>query len=316
MRNRSRVHALVLAGALLPLLGGSAEAKVYKVYFLGGQSNMDGFGYVKELPPDLRGPVKGARIFHGNTAADGEAVDGRGVWAELHPGHGTGFASDGRVNRYSDRFGVELSFARRLLKADPSANIAIIKYARGGTSIDAAAAGPFGCWDPDFEAGNGVNQYDHFLATVRNAMTARDVDGDGAPDTLEPAGIVWMQGESDAAYAPEIAMRYRANLERLMNLIRAALWADDLPVAIGRISDSRQDADGKVWDYAEIVRQAQADYADADGHAALVSTDRYGFSDVAHYDSRGYLDLGEQFAEALIRLRARGAARAARPAGA
>lgn len=31
----------------------SAEAKDYKLYYLGGQSNMDGFGYVKDLPDIL-----------------------------------------------------------------------------------------------------------------------------------------------------------------------------------------------------------------------------------------------------------------------
>jgi hypothetical protein len=36
-----------------------------------------------------------------------------------------------------------------------------------------------------------------------------------------------------------------------------------------------------------------------DPHAELVtSTDGYGYSDPAHYDSAGYLDMGEKFAEA------------------
>jgi hypothetical protein len=67
------------------------------------------------------------------------------------------------------------------------------------------------------------------------------IANDGEADTLIPAGIVWMQGESDAALNAEIAERYEANLKRLMDLIRAALRSDDLPVVIGRISDSGRD---------------------------------------------------------------------------
>ncbi|MEE9167470.1 MAG: sialate O-acetylesterase [Candidatus Neomarinimicrobiota bacterium] len=279
------------------------EAKVFKLYFLGGQSNMDGYGYVSDLPEELTDPFKRVMIYHGNTAPDGSQTDGNGVWRKLRPGHGAGLASDGKTNTYSDRFGVELTFARQILELQPNEHIAIIKYSRGGTSIDTAAAGDYGCWEPDYDKGNGVNQYDHFLATVRNAFSVLDIDDDGEADMLLPSGIVWMQGESDAAYSEEIALRYESSLRRLMDLIRAALRADDLPVAVGRISDSGQKQDGKVWDYGEVVRKAQANFVATDGHAALVtSTDEYKYSDPWHYDSEGYLDLGRQFADAIFRV--------------
>jgi hypothetical protein len=299
-----------LIGSLLclPLATTVASAAEYHLYFLGGQSNMDGFGMVKELPAGQDGPVAGAVIFHGNPAPDGVPVDGRGLWAPLRPGHGYGFSSDGRANAYSDRFGVELSLARRLSELHPERKIALIKYSRGGTSIAIEAAEPFGCWDPDFAAGagtgRGINQYDHFLAAVRAATAVRDIDGDGEADALVPAGIVWMQGESDARFTEEIARRYEGSLKRLMDLIRAALREDDLPVVIGRISDSGKDeTDGKVWDHGAVVREAQAAFVEKDGRAALVtSTDGYGYSDPWHYDTAGYLDLGREFADALSRL--------------
>ena len=36
-------------GLLAICCASSATAKGYKVYYLGGQSNMDGYGYVKDL---------------------------------------------------------------------------------------------------------------------------------------------------------------------------------------------------------------------------------------------------------------------------
>ncbi|MCB1019110.1 MAG: hypothetical protein H6509_00360 [Bryobacterales bacterium] len=294
--------------ALALLCACTLSAKDYHVYYLGGQSNMDGFGYTKDLPSDLDKPVKGVWIFHGNMAPDGVPVDGHGVWAELQPGHGTGFKSDGKTNEYSNRFGVELTFATRMKQLHPDRNIALIKYSRGGTSIDERAARFFGSWEPDFTGGpreaSGINQYDHFLATLRYAFGQSDIDGDGEADRLIPAGIIWMQGESDAAATAEIAEAYEHNLKRLMDLIRAALRQDDLPIAIGRISDSGRDKrDGKMWNHGAIVRAAQQAFVDSDVAAAIVtSTDSYGYSDPAHYDSAGYVDFGKKFAEALVTL--------------
>ncbi|HMQ46452.1 MAG TPA: sialate O-acetylesterase [Saprospiraceae bacterium] len=289
---------LVLLAALCAYLPAQTT---FRLFFLGGQSNMEGFGRAAELPYVLRGPVQGVYIFHGNSAADTTQVDGRGLWSILKPGHGAGFSSDGEENKYSDRFGLELTFARQLREWYPNDLIAIIKYSRGGTSIATDPAHKVHCWDPDFNFGNGINQYDHCLATIRQAFMDRDIDGDGKDDILIPSGILWMQGESDGNFSEAIALAYEANLKRLMDLIRAALWQDDLPVVIGRISDSGQDdADGKVWNHGDLIRAAQAAFVQTDGHAALVtSTDAYHYSDKWHYDTAGYLDLGRAFAQAI-----------------
>jgi len=301
---RATALRLLTCVACLAAVHSSATAKEYALYFLGGQSNMDGYGQLRDLPQEMQGEVPGVMIFHGNPTPDGQPVNGRGLWSRLRPGHGVGFSSDGTTNRYSDRFGAELSLARRLRELHPDQPVALLKYSRGGTSIDGAAAGDFGCWDPDYAAGEGegrgINQYDHFLAALRQATAVRDIDGDGEEDTLRPAGIFWMQGESDAHYTAEIALRYQDNLRRLMDLIRAALRHDDIPVVIGRISDSGQDADGKLWNHGHIVRSAQQAFTEQDGSAALVTgTDQYKYSDAAHYDSAGYLEMGKAFADAL-----------------
>lgn len=293
--------------ASLALGASSASATEYWLFYLGGQSNMDGYGTNSELPADLQKPIEGVRIFLGNHSADGQPVDGNGAWAELGPGYGMDYRYQNGEAKLGQRFGVELTFAKKLREAFPDKKIALLKYSRGGTSIDAASARDFGSWDPAWEggegAGKGINQYDHFLAAVRNAHAAGDIDGDGEADTLVPKGILWMQGESDGDVSEESAKRYQAKLGELMNLIRAAFRYDDIPVVVARISDSGNDPSGKVWEWGDIVREAQAAYVQQDGHAALVtSTDEYGYSDPWHYDSAGYLDLGEKFAEATMEL--------------
>jgi hypothetical protein len=305
---RGSLWTIGLAGfcllSAMSLQAQGSESDTIRVYYLGGQSNMDGYGYNSELPGDLQGGNEEVWIFHGTPVADDLSGGGLGLWDILQPGHGVGFESDGDFNTLSERFGIELSFARRLQELYPGERIALIKYSRGGTSIDSLATGVFGCWEPDYQGNTGINQYDHFLHTVASAMNTPDIDGDGKTDILVPAGIVWMQGESDASFTEEIAGRYYSNLKRLMDLIRASFRTDDLPVVIGKISDSWNDpVDGKVWDYGELVQYAQEKYARTDGNAAIVRYTRYyKYSDPWHYDSEGYLDLGLKFAEALHQL--------------
>lgn len=273
---------------------------VYRVYFLGGQSNMGGFGQVQDLPLDLQASLPEVLIFQSTPARDGDPAEGRGRWTRLQPGHGAGFFFDGTTNHYSDRFGLELTFARRMQQHHPGQRIALIKYAKGGTALDTLAAGTAGAWDPDYRGRNGINQYDHALATLHNALAYTDIDGDGGADVLVPAGILWMQGETDATVDAALAQRYAGHLQHLMTLLRSTLDNPDLPVAVGRISDSGQDADGKIWTFGEIVREGQARFVAADDHATLItSTDGYAYTDPWHYDSAGYLDLGQQFADAL-----------------
>jgi len=275
-----------------------SEAKDFHVFFLAGQSNMEGYGDVADLSGELARPNPRVWMFHGNRARDGVEADGRGIWAPLQPGHGAGFVSDGESNRYGERFGPELSFAARMEQLRPDWNIALIKYAAGGTSIhpETESAEKRGCWIPEWTGGEGdgagVNQYDHAVATLNNARAVTDIDGDGEDDRLIPAGIIWMQGESDSN-SVESAAAYLGNLTVLMQRLRERFGDADVPVVIGRITD------WPVWQHAEQIRNAQESYVLRDARAAIVrSTDGYGNSDRHHYDSEGYIDLGRRFADA------------------
>jgi hypothetical protein len=284
------------------IFGQSKKNDTIRLFYLGGQSNMDGYGYNKDLPKNLATEFKDVYIFHGNPVPDEEKNGGEGIWQKLKPGHGLNFSSTNKENKLSDRFGIELSLARKLKELYPNDKIAIIKYSRKGTSLDSIIAREFGSWEPDFKGKTGVNQYDYFLKTVHNALLESDIDGNGMVDTIIPSGIFWMQGESDAL-EEDIAYRYYDHLKRLMDLIRAAFRKDDIPIIIGKISDSWDHKDGKVWPYGDIVQYAQEKFVKKDKKAAIVrSTRYYKYSDPYHYDSNGYIDLGEKFAEAFYKL--------------
>ena len=281
------------------------QPTVYKLYYLGGQSNMEGFGFIDELPAAALIQSQDVMIFTGQMALDNETHGGVGIWQALQPGHGTGFKTDGETNQLSDRFGPELLFGQTMTEREPGTKIAIVKYALGGSGL--ADGVGYGNWHPDFSEGAGINQYDHFLTTLGNAFAHSDIDGDGVADQLIPSGIVWMQGEADAFDSQAAADEYRTNIERLMGLLRAALRVDDLPVVIGKITDSGMSEDGSVMDYIETVQLAQQDFVASDACAAYVTvTEDLGYLDDAwHYDTDGFVRMGTAFAEAMIELESR-----------
>ena len=293
---------VILATALGGCATGRTAGTTYKLYYLGGQSNMEGFGYVEELPAAVASTSDNVMIFTGQMALDNETHAGVGIWQPLQPGFGTGFKTDGRTNQLSDRFGPELLFGQTMVQKSPGDKIAIIKYALGGSGL--AIGVGYGNWHPDFSDGAGLNQYDHALKTLRNAFSHADIDGDGVADRLVPSGIVWMQGEADAFDSQAAADEYRANIERLMDLLRAALRVDDLPVVIGKITDSGTADDGSVMDYIETVQQAQQDFV-TDGVCAAyvtVTDDLAHLDDAWHYDTDGFVRMGTAFAEAMVEL--------------
>jgi hypothetical protein len=295
----------LFAIGLISLIGISQnlEKDRFRLFFLGGQSNMEGHGLNTELPDSLSTMTENVWIFHGYPTGDGNQKGGLGKWDNLKPGNGAGFTSDGVSNKLSYKFGPELSFGKKLEQLYPGEKIALIKYARGGSSIDSLAAREYGSWEIDFLNADGINQFDHFLTTVKGALNSKDIDGNGIEDVLVPSGIIWMQGESDATMTEDIAQRYYTNLRRLMNLIRATFRDDNLPIIIGKISDSGLDNKGKTWRYGELVQHAQEDYVRKDRNAAIVrDTKNYEYSDPWHYDSEGYIDLGIKFALAVFLL--------------
>lgn len=303
IRNMKARTLLLMLIMPLYIMAQQASQDSILLFFLGGQSNMTGFGKNHELPVSLNKVFNNVWIFQGNPADDEKPNGGLGVWDNLKPGHGNGFQSDGVKNELSNRFGVELSFAQTLQNLYPDKQIALIKYAKSGSSIDTLAARTFGCWDPDYIGSNGINQYDHYLTTMRKAFSNVDINNNGKPDILVPSGIIWMQGESDAAITEEIAGNYYNHLKRLMDLIRASMLYDDLPVVIGKISDSGNNIDGKVWKYGELVQYAQEKYAGTDGKAAIIrSTGNYNYSDPYHYNSEAYIDFGKKIALEIFKL--------------
>lgn len=279
-----------------------SKTDFYILYILAGQSNMDGQGLVSDLPHYLSGSRDNTWIYSPNRRDDQQSIDDRGFWDKLRPGHGDGYHTDGDRSFLSDTFGPELSFVERLREFDRDKTILLYKYAKGGSSIHQDAATDWGCWDPDYDRGNGINQWTHFQHHLHKAMDlAKKQFGQ-----VKPAGIVWHQGESDASHTRTIAEAYTQNLSKVLNRMREEVGGRSLPVVVGQISDSMMGRGKRreTYPFGDIVKSAQKQFVKQDSHAALViAPQNHGFIDAWHYDSQTYIDIGVRFADAMMNLR-------------
>ncbi|MEL7030680.1 MAG: sialate O-acetylesterase [Pseudomonadota bacterium] len=276
--------------------------KTYHVYFLGGQSNMEGYASIEALPDALTDVRSDLPIFMGNMPYDHDPRGGLGLWAPLSPGFGKEFASNGKRNVLSGYFGPELTFGREMKRLNPDQNIALIKYARSGSSI-AVGASHGGNWMPDYRGQNGLNQYDFAVRTIKTALAQQDIDGDGLRDQMIPAGLIWMQGEGDAL-GREAAEAYALNLDNLLHHLRHAFKDPTLPLIIGKITDSNMNEGSPMMPHIGRVHAAQLAFVSKDACAAyMTETDEYDHADDGwHYTADGYLRMGRAFARALTEL--------------
>ena len=264
---------LLVAQLALPLfaLSGHAAPGEVHVFLVGGQSNADGRGDPAGLPTS---PVNLQQAQQ-----DVDFFEAGGSLRALAPG---------------TQFGPEITLGRRLadsLSSAPgsSTRVAIIKYARGGTSLQSD-------WAPGGDAttaGDGPD-YVIFQNTVANGLAALASVNPAA--RIEMKGMLWAQGERDAKGGFEDA--YQANLTHFIADIRATYGAD-LPFIISRLSIHQTDIPAEPL---SVMRTAQTNVADADALNRLIDTDTFSLkSDHLHFDAAGLQALGHAAAFELLR---------------
>jgi hypothetical protein len=227
------------------------EARTVKIFLLGGQSNMFGVGGVAtDLQPPYNVPLYGVEIWNLNT----------NHWKPLSP--------------KGNKFGPELSFGHSMSKAFPECDIRLVKYAASGTAL-------YNDWAPTSGA-----QYLAFMDTVRAAMEdlrSNQVD-------FEIAGMLWLQGESDAH--EKKGADYQQNLTAFIAHLRMEFNTPEMPVVIARVRDFY----GK-GEQAKMVRNAQEQVAAVDQAVEWFDTDDCGpLVKGGHYASDGLIEIGKRFA--------------------
>lgn len=252
-------------GMMTLAFAGPAQAAHYEVVLLGGQSNMSGRASDSTLSTSLKTQSDVAFFYNDGKSVSNGAL--RNTLTTLQTGSGTDF-------------GPELSFGRTVADARGlSSNLALIKYAAGGSSLSSS-------WDPDTGG-----TYASFKSTVTAGLIALS---DGGANTYEITGMLWTQGESDLG---RTTLQYQTDLNEFIADVRTT-YGSDLPFFISRLSDQS----GINTTQLANIRAAQEGVAAGDSDAYLIDTDgsAFSFKDSLHYDADGQIALGEAFAASYL----------------
>jgi hypothetical protein len=250
---------LSFIAAFLILFSPSLQAKEL-VFILAGQSNMAGQGNAAELSPNYRRPPKNVDYYY------------------------NGYKTP--LNRFK-HFGPEIGFAHELSRHFPGTKIKLIKFAVGGTSLFA--------WDPAWNASKASLTrnasagplFKKLIKTVKIQFKGND---------SKLAGILWMQGETDAKY-PNAAKQYMGNLNRFINALRTELHSPNALFLMGSINPPLN-----LFPATPIVQQAQKNAASRIRNLRLVRTEDLGKrNDHLHYNTSGQIELGKRFAQAYLK---------------
>ncbi|QDV51175.1 hypothetical protein Enr17x_32290 [Gimesia fumaroli] len=220
-------------------------------------------GTLTELPDNLQQPPKNVYFWS------------KGKWVPYH--NKVDYVEPGK------EFGPDLAIAHELSQAYPDQDIGLIKHAKGGTAIR--------LWQPRMPLLRGLFQ---------KLDDAQKASGG------EVAALFWMQGERDARFhEPAYAKKFR----NLIQEVRRKSDQPELPVIFGRISRIIPQRES-----TENIRQAQQQVADEMANVIMVDTDSLERKPeeitvngkpttlLAHYSSRGQIDLGTHLAQAYLKL--------------
>jgi len=187
----------------------------------------------------------------------------RNQWAPLAPSH---------------RLGPEIAFGHAIAKALPEDDVRLVKYAINGTALYkqwAPTAGP--C-------------YIGFMAAAQGALA--DLEAKQVP--YEIAGMLWLQGESDAV--EKMGAEYEQNLAAFIAHMRSKFNTPEMPFIIARVRNFY----GK-GEQAQMVRTTQQALAEQMPQVAWFDTDDLNpLVNGGHYGLAGTLEIGKRFAQSYL----------------
>ena len=166
------------------------------------------------------------------------------------------------------KFGPEVSFARRVSQVFPSRKINLIKFAPGGSLMK-----------------------DWLVGGYHYQTLAKQLDKIRKKHSLDVRGVLWMQGERDTKSLLS-GNHYKVSLEQFILTLRRDLAKPRLPFIIAQISipESYRPA-------VNLVKQAQQNTAKEMPAVSFFSTETLPRNaDKVHLSSEGQLALGLRFA--------------------
>lgn len=234
------------------------------IYILVGQSNMSGRAKVEDEDRQLP-----TNLF---------LLDSKGKWVQAtHPFiqyTNVPNAADARVLKAEGKSGLNLglSFARKMLEANPDSALGLVVNSQGGSAIE------------KWKKGVDKSNYDKTLERIRPIAASGSIKG-----------VLWHQGEANQ----KLGDKYLEPLTEVIEQFRKDLNDPRLPFVAGQIAPLPK---GKETIHA--FNQALLKLPDLVPHTGVVRTDDFKGNDI-HFDSPETRKLGQRYAEQMLKLQAK-----------
>ena len=268
-------------------------AETRDLIIVAGQSNAVGFNAKPtELPADAADKEVMFWFRVGDPPPDDYDSTSGHQWTQLGPqpkgtpGPKTMPRQYGNFAEAEGGFGPEIGCARTLI-AKEHKPLAVVKAAFSGTSITE--------WNPQKPDAPG-SCYKALIDETKAAVAAAKEK----QITLRPRAFVWVQGESDAS--EKGAAAYPQEIADLVAAIRKELDAPELIALLGVNTHFGSDKNPFMPKIVEAQKIAASQMA----RCAYVDTASATIANSAHFDTKGTIDIGNRFAEALLQMEGKG----------
>ncbi|MCX6237904.1 MAG: Ig-like domain-containing protein [Bacteroidia bacterium] len=278
------VKAMTVDGKYISIC--TVEGVHVPVFLLAGQSNMSGDGKTFDLYyPSINTDLRITEVQH----------DVSMWWSNVYGSVTNHQWKDHRPNMMNDnQFGPEITLGRKL--ADSlGKKVYFIKIAQGGSSLKKD-------WTPN----GGGSLFIYNILTQEVAFGIQALRDEGWVPEIR--GLFWHQGETDSMYDDQ-ASKYEDNLRGFIANVRAFVGNHNLPFFIGELGAIYPSS---IFPFRSVVVSAQN--AVVNGPTPVPDTYLIKTSDLGllkeytssgietgvHYDSHGYLVLGQRFANIFL----------------
>ncbi len=206
----------------------SSKNKKIKVFFLAGQSNMDGRARARNLTPDdlkrLSKAQRNLTLYYNHLPPTPLQVSTPAKHTQKKFGA-------------KKMFGPELFFGINMSEKYPNHKIVLIKRSKGGMSL-------YGAWNPNWsldkakvmKEDDDPKLYSDFIAYAKEVLSTMDTS------QYELDGMLWVQGESDSGTKKNgtiPADTYKDNLKNLIQGVRKEFKKPDLPFMIFQVGHGK-----------------------------------------------------------------------------
>ncbi|MCM8533551.1 MAG: prolyl oligopeptidase family serine peptidase [Lentisphaeraceae bacterium] len=257
--------------AVLFFISPYSQGETIQVIIQSGQSNSDGRADNKGVPPETLKFASKVLFYHGNASGNAHTSCPDKKLITVMPGSGS-------LHKGKNHFGPEISMAADIQQAYPNQKFAIIKYAKGGSSLFT-----------DWHLKTGPH-----LTKLRKTVEAGLKALENAGYEPEIRAFIWHQGESDSK--KERAPLYAEKIEAFLKQMRHD-FNSTMAIAVGQIN-TKQKLDKAL---AEQVIAGQIAVTKKLSKTYTFTTDDLSLkNDQMHYDTEGMLGLGKKYAEVLL----------------